>query len=177
MRFVPLSGPSSSGDQVLGECTVPCALCILTTSPVPAARFPGCAARAPSQVCPVSLGSLSLAMTLLAEVNRPGSQEDLVSSWEPAQGLVEDEVSRAEIAPPPSPSSFGFTHLPLCLWQGDGPVCRLLALLWYSVNPLFCEQAKLCLRLEVFLRKSSLSLSLFFFFLSGYPTVGVAISC
>ena len=29
-------------------------------------------------------------MTLLADVNRAGSQEDLVSNWEPAHSLVED---------------------------------------------------------------------------------------
>ena len=58
VRFVPFPGPSSSGDQVLGEHTVPGGLCILITSPVPAAWFPRCARRAPSQVCHVSpLGS------------------------------------------------------------------------------------------------------------------------
>ena len=51
----------------------------LITSPVPAARFPGCTAA--SQVCHVSfLGSLSLAVTLLRNANRPGSQEDLISN-------------------------------------------------------------------------------------------------
>ena len=174
--FCALPGPSNSGDQVLGECTVPCALCILITSPVPAAWFPGCAARAPSQVCPVSpLGSLSLPMTLLGDVNCPWSQEDLVSSCKPAHSLVEDDVSRAEIAPSPSPSSSGCTHLPLCLWQGEGPVCRWLALNWYSLNPLFCEQSRLCLRLEFFVGK--FSLFHFVLSLSGCPTVGVAISC
>ena len=150
---------------------------ILIISPVPAAWFPGCAARAPSQVCPVSpLGSFSLAMTLLGDVIRPWSQEDLVSSCEPAHSLVEDDVSGAEIAPPPSPSSSGCTHLPLCLWQGEGPVCRRLALHWYSLNPLFCEQERLCLRLEFFCGKV-LSFSFCTLSLSGYPTVGVAISC
>ena len=55
--------------------------------------------RALSQVCHVSpLGSWSQAVTLLAHVNRPGSQEDIVSNWEPAHSLVEDAVSGAEIA-------------------------------------------------------------------------------
>ena len=81
MHFVPFPGLSSSGNQVLGECTVPGGLCILITSPVPAVQFPGCTARAPSQVCFVSpLGSWSLAATLLVDVNRPGSQEDLTGS-------------------------------------------------------------------------------------------------
>ena len=43
--------PSSSGDQGLGECTVPSGLCILITSWVRIAQFTGCAVRAPSQVC------------------------------------------------------------------------------------------------------------------------------
>ena len=29
-------------------------------------------------------------MTLLTDVNHPGSQEDMVSNWEPAHSLVED---------------------------------------------------------------------------------------
>ena len=37
-------------------------------------------------------------MTLLADVNHLGSQEDEVSSWEPAHSLVEDAISGAEIA-------------------------------------------------------------------------------
>ena len=47
----------------------------------------------------------------------------------------------------------------------DGPVCCWLAFLWYSLIPLFCEQAWQCLRLELFTGKFSLSL---FFPLSGY---------
>ena len=58
LRFVPFPGSSSSGDQVLGEHTVPGGLCILITSPVLAAQFPRFAMRALSQVCCVSpLGS------------------------------------------------------------------------------------------------------------------------
>ena len=56
--FCALPGSSSSGDQVLGEHTVPVGWCILITYPVQATRFPGCAVRVPSQVCRVSsLGS------------------------------------------------------------------------------------------------------------------------
>ena len=58
--------------------------------------------------------------------------------------------------PPASPSS-----------AGEGPVRSRLGLLWCSLNPLFCERAMLS-------RESSLSLS--FIFLSGCPTVWVAIS-
>ena len=57
---------------------------------------------------------------------------------------------------------------------GEGPVCRRLAFLWCSLNPLFYERARLHIRLEPFAGKFSLSLS---FFLSGYPTIWVAVSC
>ena len=54
MCFVPFPGPSSSGDQVLGEHAIPGGLCVLITSPVPAPWFPGCTARAVSQVSHIS---------------------------------------------------------------------------------------------------------------------------
>ena len=49
--FVPFPGPSSSGDQVLGELTLPARRCILSPSLVPAPRFPGCTVGAPPQMC------------------------------------------------------------------------------------------------------------------------------
>ena len=56
--FIPFPGPSLSHVQVLGKCTVPGGPCVLITSLVPAARFPGCAMRALSQVfCVSPLGS------------------------------------------------------------------------------------------------------------------------
>ena len=61
------------------------------------------------------------------DVNHPGSQEDLVSNWDPARSLVDDTISGAEIAP-------------FWLWlppAGDGPVRSWLAYLWYSLSPLF----------------------------------------
>jgi len=100
-------------------------------------------------------------VTLLADVNCPGSQEDLVSNWEPAHRLVEDAVSGLRL--PPVFWLWLFAHLPLCLWRGEGPVCSQLALLWYLLNPLFCEWAWLHIRLEPFTRKFSLS---FFFSVS-----------
>ena len=70
----------------------------LISSLVPAARFPGSVAA--SQVCRVSLlESWSPTVTLLADVSRPGSQEDLVGNWEPARSLVGDAVSGAWFAP------------------------------------------------------------------------------
>jgi len=78
-------------------------------------------------------------------------------------------------------------RLPLAFWlwlllpaslplAGRWAVHTWLALLWYSLNPLFCEQARLFLRLVLFAAKFSLSLSLFFFSLSDYYTVWVAVS-
>ena len=93
-------------------------------------------------------------MTLLADVNHPGSQEDLVSNWEPAHSLVEDAGSGTEIAP--RLPVLTAARLPVCLQRGDGPVRSRLALLWYSLSPLFCEQARQCLTLELFERNFSL---------------------
>ena len=56
-------------------------------------------------------------MILLKDVNHPGSQEDLVSNWEPAHSLVEDAISGAEFAP--RLLVLAVAHLPPA---GDGPV-------------------------------------------------------
>ena len=96
----------------------------------------------------------------------------MVSNWEPAHSLVEDAVSGPEISS--HLLALAVTHLPFYyVWRGDGPGHSQLAFLWYLLNPLFCEPARLCLRLELFVGKFSLSLSLFF--LSGYPAVWIAI--
>ena len=117
---MPFPDPSSSGDQVLGRLTLPRWAVHLITSLVPAARFPGCAAGVLSQVCHVSpLGSRSLAVAHLADVNHAGSQEDLISNWEPACSLVEDAISGAEIAPCLL-TALAVTRLPLCLLWGIG---------------------------------------------------------
>ena len=102
VQFVPLPGPSSSDGQVIGNCTVKGGPDILFTCPVPAAWFPRCSVSTHSQVCHVSpLWSSSPAVTLLADVNHPGSQEDEVRYWEPAHSLVEDAVSGAETVEAP----------------------------------------------------------------------------
>ena len=75
---------------------------------------------------------------------------------------MEDAISGAEIAP--HLLALAVTCLPLCLQQGEGLVCSLLAFLWYSLNPLFCERARLCL---IAFHGKILSLGLLFlFFLS-----------
>ena len=91
---MPFPGLSSSGNQVIGEHTLPGWQCTLITSLVLATWFPGCAMRALSQVCHMSpLESWSQAEVLLEDVNCPGSQEDVVSSREPAHSLVEGAIS------------------------------------------------------------------------------------
>ena len=74
--------------------------------------------------------------------------------------MVENAVSGAKIAP--YFLALAVACLPLCLrcgGVGKEPVCSLLALLWHSLNPLFCESARVWLRLELF-SLSLLSLSL-----------------
>ena len=68
-------------------------------------------------------GADLLAASLLVDVNSPGSQEDLVSNWEPARSLVEDAISGAEIAP--CLLTLALTCLPLRLqwrmgWSAGG---------------------------------------------------------
>ena len=113
-------------------------------------------------------------MTLLADVHHPGSQEDLVSNWEPTHSLVKDAISGAEVAP--CLPALAVACLTLCLLWGEQPVCSWLAFFRCLLNSLFCEWARLHLRLELYMGRFSFSLSLFFF-LSGHPTVWVAISC
>ena len=74
-------------------------------------------------------------MTLPADVNRPGSQEDLVSNWEPARSLVEDAVSGAEFAP--CLPALAVARLPVSGRGWAGP--QRLAVLWYLLSSLFCE--------------------------------------
>ena len=112
---------SSSGNQVLGEHTVPGGPCVLITFLVLDAWFPGCAMGVPSQACSMSpLESRFQAVTLLAYVNYSGSQEDMVSSWESAHSLVEDGVSGAEIVAAPCLPALDIPSLPLSLKAGRG---------------------------------------------------------
>ena len=48
----------------------------------------------------------------------PGSQEDMISNWQPAYSLVEDAVSGTEVAAVPSLPTLAVSHLPLYLWRG-----------------------------------------------------------
>ena len=71
-------------------------------------------------------------MALLADVTCPGSQEDLVSNWEPARSLVENAISGTEIAP-------CWLWLPPACFSASSGGWAGLALLWYLLSPLFCE--------------------------------------
>ena len=94
----------------------------------------------------------------------PRIQEDLVSYWETAHSLVEKAVSGAKIAP--CLPALAAARPPLCLQWGDGLVYSRLALLWCLLNPLSYELARLCLWLELFTGKFSLSLFFFSLWLS-----------
>ena len=74
----------------------------------------------------VCLITSAVPATLLVDVNRPGSQEDLVSNWEPARSLVEDAVSGAEFAP--CLLALAVAHLPLVggEWAGLLPASSSL---------------------------------------------------
>ena len=67
-------------------------------------------------------------------VQDPGKTS--VSNWELARSFVEDAVSGAEVAS--CLLALSVACLPLA---GDGLVHCRLALLWYSLSPLFCELA------------------------------------
>ena len=145
LHFVPSPGPSHSGDWVLGKHTVPGGPCILCTSLVPATQSPGRTARAPSWVCRVSpLGSWSQTLTLLADVNYSGSQEDVVNNF----NLLTLWWSIRSLGPRLQwPFAFwlwlSHTYLPLCLWGERALKGSQFSVLWYSLghNPLFCEHA------------------------------------
>ena len=99
------------------------------------------------------------------DVSHPGSQEDLVSIWEPARSLVGDACLWGQVCPLSSGSGCDPpASLPPA---GDGPVRCQLALLWYLLSPLFSERGRQCLRLELFMGKFSLSFLFFFFFFSS----------
>ena len=62
---------------------------------------------------------------ILEDVNSPGSQEDVVSSWEPAHNLMEDALSGAEILATPCLPTRDVAIKPLCLRAARG---------WYATD-------------------------------------------
>ena len=170
-------------DWVLGKCTVPGGLCIFCTSLVLATQFPGCVKEYNLRhaVCLLWEADLSFSVTLLVDVNQPGSQEDMVSNWQPAHSLVKDTVSGAKIIAAPCLTTLA-VPLPLCLWGGRALNSSRLTLLWYLLghNPLFSTKVSPLLSMPgVTMGNKSLSQEGSFFFyvcLSGDPTVWVTIS-
>ena len=65
----------------------------------------------------------------------------MVSSWEPAHSLLEDAISEAEIAAAPCLPALAVASLTLPPGREE-TVSRLLARLWYSLNPLFYEPGR-----------------------------------
>ena len=87
-------------------------------------------------------------MTLLPDVNHPGSQEDVVSNWKPAHSLGK-MLSLGPRLQQPLAFRLWLSHTCLSALGElgeEGSVCSLLALLWYSLNPLFCDWARLHIR-------------------------------
>ena len=143
MRFVSFPGLSSSGNQALGEHTVLDGLCILITSrSVSWVAVGGLPVGALSQACPVSpLGSLSLAVTLLADVSHPGLQEDLVGNWEPVYSLVEDASLWGQDCP--CILALAVAHLPLCLpASGRGMGQSAASWLSFGICPILCSMSR-----------------------------------
>ena len=78
----------------------------------------------------------------------------MVSNWEPAHSLVEDARLWGRDCPLPSISD--------CSTPASLPPVgcgRGLALLWCSFNPVFCEPARMCIRLEPSMENFSLFFS------------------
>ena len=171
LHFVPFPGLRSSGNQVLGEHTVPGVRWVL------------------SPLWSQSLGLLGVpqehrhrcAVCLLLGADlrlQPSWQMSTVqyprNTWF-ATGSLLPLWWRMPSLGPKLPLAFQLWLSPACLSAsdvGEEPVGSLLALLWHLINTLFCERARMWLRLELFF----LSLSLFPLSLSVCPTVWVAIS-
>ena len=85
-----------------------------------------------------------------------------VSKWEPAHSLVEDMVSGVETAAAaPCIQALAVFCLPLCLCGGRALYSSWLALLWYSLSPLFCEgNCGHCVAIKPFMGK----VFIYFFF-------------
>ena len=91
------------------------------------------------------------AVTLLADVSHPGSQEGAVSSGDPAHSLVEDVDSGAKVETAPCLLALAVACLPLCVRRWRALYGSWLALLWYlafgilfwySRNPVLGEHAR-----------------------------------
>ena len=152
--FVPFPGPSSSGNQVLGEGSLPRWAVRLITSPVPAAQIPG-----PQQERPPRR-----AVRLLwgADLWLPPSwwmstAQDPTETWLATGSLLAVWWTMRSLGQSlPVPSGSGCCPPGSLPPAGHGPGCSPLALLRSPLSPSFCGQR---LSLEPFMGKFSLSLS------------------
>ena len=119
--FVLFPGPSSSGDQVLGERILPAGWCILSPPGSQPLSFLG--AQQEYHLRCVSSGELISGCNPSGRCQCPGSQEDLVSNWEHAHSLVEDAIYGPKIAT--CLPALAVTCLPLCLQCGGGAGMQL----------------------------------------------------
>ena len=121
MHFPGLSAAQALDYPAKPQSPVGCVLCPSQVQDAQVTRYlartqVGCVSYAPPQswlLCfldasqghsPSSVGLLwgaYQAVTLLVDVNCPGSQEDVVSNWQPAHRLVENAVSGAKITATP----------------------------------------------------------------------------
>ena len=167
LHFVPFPGPSSSGHQILGGHTLP--------------RLGRESYHLPGPSHWVSWVRSGRAVFLFWRADlwlRPSRWMPTIQDPRKTWLATGSQLAVWQGMPtlwPRLPFSGSGCHLPASLpLARDGLVCSQLALLWYSLSPLFCEQVSQCLRLALFIGKFSLSLS--FLSLSGYPTVWAAIS-
>ena len=168
-------GPSSSSEQVLGQCTLSrfggggC----LITSPVPAAWLPGCTVGAPLRC------AMCLLWELISGYDPPGRCHPYRMpgrlGWQLGAYLQFGRGCHLWGWVCPLTSGSGCHQTASLPPVGDGPV-------WPASSPLVFTQSFVLwvawqyLRLGLFAGKFSLSLSFFFLSMSGYPTVRVAIS-
>ena len=135
MCFVPFTHLSTSGDQMLGECTVLGGPCILITSLLLASWFTRYSVRASSQMCCMSpLGIWSQVVTLLAVVHCLGPRKTWLGTgslltifWRmPFFGWDGHSPSGYDCCNPAS--------LPL---DREGPISSQPALLYYWLSHFF----------------------------------------
>ena len=106
------------------------------------------------------------------DVKHPGSQKDVASNWEPAHSFVEDTISGAETAAAPCLPDLAVTHLPLCPRGGVRDRGLYTAsYLSFGIPSILCSVSGPGCKVESFMGTFS-----FLFFLSGDPSVWVAIS-
>ena len=115
LHFVLFPGLSSTGDQVLGECTLPAALCVLSPPWSRLLGFPGV-----QQGCHLRCAVCLLwgADLWLQPSWRMSTVKDPRKTWESARSLVEDAISRAEFAL--CLPTLAVARLPPCLRWGMG---------------------------------------------------------